>query len=789
MFTLLATFVTRRPWMVIALIALAALMALAGARHLHFVSDFDSSLPNRSPLSAQIHAIQDTFESRNTLAFLVRDGTPAARVAAACTLSQGLTRLPGIAAGRVYGVGSPTVKYLADDRGDLVVNGLDQLCTNKAGLSAAVRDGLGPQASLVQAPDGSLTVYADVAVASGTFGPLLEKIDAIIAGASRGGVTIAYSGQPAFLAQNDLYSKRIAYFFPVIMALILILHWEALRSMQAVVVPIFTGLTATLIGLGLYGWFGLPLDTYTVLAPVLILAVGAGHSVQLLKRYMEEVRSRTFVGEQASREANAAAIVATMAAQGPVLTIAVAGAATCLFSLLLLDVSALARFGLLAGLGLIAALVLELTVVPAIRMLLRRPVMRPGYGDLSPMWQGALRCIAETALTGPAGRIALGLAIGGVVLAIGVSRVAVSHSMAIYTAPDVPVQRTVHELTAAGVGPYVMDVMIDTGRPDGAFDPAAQSALLGLEDRMAADEAVRAVLSPAGIIRFLGCRFAGTADCAAAVAASADESRQIWTVLFGGGRAVGLIDDTGRYLRLRAFVATDETRVATRLIDTVEGYARDKGLAVSIGGSAVTAKALADGIVRVSLEKAALLLVIVMIIGGLVFRSWVMALLFLIPSALTIATNFAWLGWSGTTLNVATAAVATIAVGVGLDYLIYFTFRIREALDQRLGYLDAIRVAHASAGGAAVCVAMAVAVGYVVLLASPGYLVHHWIAVLVPITMLASLVGTLFVFPFALRLLRPRFTPRFDAFSDWNQATAELLPMVAAEPAPGRAPG
>ncbi|WP_310475332.1 hypothetical protein, partial [Sandarakinorhabdus sp.] len=105
-------------------------------------------------------------------------------------------------------------------------------------------------------------------------------------------------------------------------------------------------------------------------------------------------------------------------------------------------------------------------------------------------------------------------------------------------------------------------------------------------------------------------------------------------------------------------------------------------------------------------------------------------------------------------------------------------FRIREALDQRLGYLDAIRVAHASAGGAAVCVAMAVAVGYVVLLASPGYLVHHWIAVLVPVTMLASLVGTLFVFPFALRLLRPRFTPNADVFPDWNQSTAELLPMV-----------
>jgi hypothetical protein len=74
MFTMLAALATRRPWAVIALAALAALLSFAGARNLHFVSDFDSSLPNRSPLSSQIHAIQTIFASRNTLAFLIKDG-------------------------------------------------------------------------------------------------------------------------------------------------------------------------------------------------------------------------------------------------------------------------------------------------------------------------------------------------------------------------------------------------------------------------------------------------------------------------------------------------------------------------------------------------------------------------------------------------------------------------------------------------------------------------------------------------------------------------------------------
>lgn len=153
------------------------------------------------------------------------------------------------------------------------------------------------------------------------------------------------------------------------------------------------------------------------------------------------------------------------------------------------------------------------------------------------------------------------------------------------------------------------------------------------------------------------------------------------------------------------------------------------------------------------------------------------ALLFLIPSALTIATNFAWLGWSGATLNIATAAVATIAVGVGLDYITCFTFCIREALDQRLGYLDAIRFALPQPA------ALRSASRWRSRSAMPKCWRRRAISSTTGLQCCAGhhtgLAGRhIVVFPFALRLLRPRFTPHVDMFPDWNEATAELLPMV-----------
>jgi predicted RND superfamily exporter protein len=752
MYRILGRIIVRAPWSVIAVVVLACVVVLAGLRNTSFVSDYDATLPDHSELTRDIRAIQDKFESRSTLAFLVSGGEAWARMRAACALSSQLEKTPGVAPGRVYGFGSDTLKYVVEEAGDLRVVGLREFCDTGGALSDRVLDGLGPQRSLVVAPGGELVVYADLDVISGEFDAMLTGIDAQIASINEPGVTVAYSGQPAFIAQNDRFSKRIAWFFPVIMILVLLLHWEALRSVQAVVVPIFTGLVATALGLGVYGWLGLPLDTYAVLAPILVLAVGAGHSVQLLKRYMEEVRERVEAGAQASREQNDAAIVATIMSVGPVLTLAVSGAAACLFALLLLDVAALARFGVLAGSGIVGALFLELTLVPAVRVLLPRPIARPRYGELSPFWQTALRHVGSAAIRGPRILIGLCLLLVVVALGVGVTLVKPSHSISVYTASDVPVQKTVHELTAAGVGPYAFDVMIDTGSPELAFEPRNLDTVRELEARLKEDPAVSATLSAASAVDFLQCRFLGEVPCADVRVASPDEASQIWTMLFGGGREVGLVDDTRQFLRVRSFVTTDETQAADRLIAIAHSVAAERSLDISTGGSAVAAKALADGIVRVSIEKGILLVAIVALIGGLAFRSLGMAFAFAIPSIVTVLANFSYLGWSGTSLNVATAAVATIAVGVGLDYLVYIAFRIREGLRRGLSFEDAAIYGHASAGGAAVCVAIAVAVGYIVLLFSPGYLLHHWIAVLVPMTMLSSLFGALFVFPFLLRV-------------------------------------
>src|SRR6185436_8579906 len=90
----------------------------------------------------------------------------------------------------------------------------------------------------------------------------------------------------------------------------------------------------------------------------------AGHAVQILKRYYEEYERHAD---------NRAAIRIAMLRLGPVMVTAGAVAALSFFSLTIFATATIRNFGLLTGFGILAAVVIELTMIPAVRVLLPAP--------------------------------------------------------------------------------------------------------------------------------------------------------------------------------------------------------------------------------------------------------------------------------------------------------------------------------------------------------------------------------------------------------------------------------
>ncbi|PYM03364.1 MAG: RND transporter, partial [Candidatus Rokuibacteriota bacterium] len=103
---------------------------------------------------------------------------------------------------------------------------------------------------------------------------------------------------------------------------------------------------------------------------------------------------------------------------------------------------------------------------------------------------------------------------------------------------------------------------------------------------------------------------------------------------------------------------------------------------------------------------------VILVITSLVFRSLVAGILVLVPLILAVLANFGFMGLTGMRLNIATAVISAMAVGIGADYAIYFIYRLREELARGGDEVTAVRTAYTTAGKAILFVASAISGGY-----------------------------------------------------------------------------
>jgi len=166
---------------------------------------------------------------------------------------------------------------------------------------------------------------------------------------------------------------------------------------------------------------------------------------------------------------------------------------------------------------------------------------------------------------------------------------------------------------------------------------------------------------------------------------------------------------------------------------------------------------------------------IVFMISAACFRSVIVGLLVLVPLGLTVASVFGLMGFANIPLQVATATVATMGVGIGADYAIYLCYRLREEIRRSASDAVAIRRTFETAGKAVMFVATAIIVGYATIMLSWGFLVHFWFGLLISVAMAVSSLAALTIFMALLVRLRPR-----AIFQDRAFALARITACIAA---------
>ena len=229
-------------------------------------------------------------------------------------------------------------------------------------------------------------------------------------------------------------------------------------------------------------------------------------------------------------------------------------------------------------------------------------------------------------------------------------------------------------------------------------------------------------------------------------------------------------------LRTQVQFRSHSTDDITHFIDAASDYARKhfpEGYTVEFTGPGEMEATMTDMVISSQLKSLLFSLICVFIVIAVSFRSGWAGLLGTVPLAFTILLNYMVMGFSGINLDLVTSILASVAIGVGIDYTIHFleTYRA-ERSRTRDGKIAAKRTFRKSGIGI-ITNALAVGLGFLVLYFSQ-FVVLRFIGILVAIVMFISSALAMTIIPGFLVAYDPKFIrPKTEVEHDIGENDAE----------------
>jgi predicted RND superfamily exporter protein len=199
-----------------------------------------------------------------------------------------------------------------------------------------------------------------------------------------------------------------------------------------------------------------------------------------------------------------------------------------------------------------------------------------------------------------------------------------------------------------------------------------------------------------------------------------------------------------------------ETKVVlARMHDYIDANFPDT-VRVRIGGPALVDSSLSALVVDSQIISVAVSVLMVFIIIALSNWSMIAGLVGILPLFISILINFAVMGLLGIKLNLGTSLVASVSVGIGIDYAIHFIDAYKR--EYRAGG-DFLRRTFATSGKAIIINAVSVGAGFAVL-AFSRFVILASLGLLMTLTMFTSALISLTVIPAVLTMVKPKFIYR-----------------------------
>lgn len=555
--------------------------------------------------------------------------------------------------------------------------------------------------------------------------------------------------------QSHYMIKDLILLPPLVCVVLLTFLFLFFRNIRGTLLPLISVAISAVWTLGLMALVRLPLTLVTTALPVVLIACGSAYGIHVVENVLAD--------DAEGRKGRDGIMGAVFRVRMPVAMAAMTTMAAFI-SFTSSTIVPLMNMGLFSAFGLGAAMMLALTFIPAVLSLMdahSREVTHH-YHSKKDYVGPILKRLSHIGITRSRWVIVISFAVLAVSIFLG-RHVKSDLNLVEDFRERSPIRIADTVLNRNFGGTSVFQVVFETANPDDIKEPEVLRKIEKLQQELMEIEDVGKAVS---IVDFIKRMNQAMHDHDPAFY-TIPESRELiaqYLLLFsfsgGGDELDGFVDYDFRKAQIILQMKSLSGYLAQDVSDTAQRF-QEKELAgmtetsIITTGLAVMAKEFNRIVVRSQVQTFLISFFLCFLITSGVFRSVRLGVYSMVPLLIPIAFDFAIMGVSGIRLNAATATVASIDIGMGIDYSIHFLSRYRHEIRMGLPVASALDRALNTSGRGIIYNALAVAAGFLVLTPSQFVIISQ-MGILVAVDMIVIALSALTFLPACIMLFPPK---------------------------------
>ena len=531
----------------------------------------------------------------------------------------------------------------------------------------------------------------------------------------------------------DIIGTDMARLLPIAFLLIAAILFLSFKNTRGVILPILTAGLAILWAVGTFVLLGFKLSMVSNNVPIIVLAVGSAYAIHVVNK----------INQSLEQDVSKAIVGSLKVIALPVLLTALTTMVGFLSFVFGAYLSMIMDFGVLAALGTFYAALLALVFIPSLLSLFSKGGQRKPEVDIRErkplMYRYILDPIYQLIIEHP--KKIIWVWIGLLVIGLfGISKIERSVSVADYFRSDHPAYQAdrLMEAKFGGSKPVFVVYKGDVQSPELLADMAE------FGDYLLESPYVTSTQSIADVVTKLYRALGGETD----IPEEKAHVEQLWFML--GQQDLGQLvtEDLDQALLLAKFNNYGQAH-----IEEFETYVQEyldehptTEYTIDITGMPYVNAQLDKSLVKSQFTSLLVAVILVVALVSLIFGSFREGLFASIPIAATIIVLYGVMGLTGIPLNVVTVLVASVAMGIGIDYSIHYISQFNLSLQRGFELNNAVGSAIMGSGKAILINFISVSAGFLILVFS-DLMPMVYFGMLIALSMFGSSMGALTLLP------------------------------------------